>query len=272
MTKTDPKRLTKEIQGNADEKNPLTSFEVINEYVDQLKSFSEKKNYSKINPLWEKLRDKWGFLDFSEEDDDLRGNGYVTKDTRDSASEILMYAAALGKVRIAENLIKNHNADVNYRGVDKETPLLMALKRKRLKMVEYLLANGADIQGTHQGNNAKRIICTQGIALALPIFEKYGMDFMKPYVRTVRQNGLFSLHRIKIYPIVLAALTNQKKIVEILSQKKMPQNLIKELNIVLKKPKLFSQEIRDILEKALSKQYVGPFWERKKHQTGCLEK
>lgn len=211
--------------------------------------------------FWSKLNSELFFLDFSSDGDKLNGDKYISDETHASASRALIYASALGKIKIAENLITNYGADVNYWDKNKNTPLLIALKRKRFKMMEFLLQKGACVKGTRQGNEAKRIVCVQGLSLALPILKKYGLDFMKPYVKVIQKPSHFLFRRIKIYPIIIAGLTNQKKIVELLVQEKMPSDLRKTIEKSLENPKkIFSEEIHEILEKALVSQKNKTFF------------
>ena len=223
------------------------SFDGVQKRVALLRSRINKIS-DNILPYWQSLEQELFFLEFAEEVDHYQGD---KRDSILSASRALLYVSALGKEAFAENLIKKHYANVNYKNDNKETPLLIALKRKRLKMVEFLLKNGADIKGTYQENEAKKIVCSLGFDLALPILEKYGADFSKPYVRMIKGIYLIPLRRIKVYPILIAALKNQKKIVEIISKKTMSTKAIKAIETALKKPERFHKDIRILLEKSL---------------------
>lgn len=231
----------------------ILSFDNFQKRVALLKSRIKKNKLSdNISPYWQSLEQELFFLEFAEENDGVIINrGKVSEVTIASASRSLIYASALGKIEIAKKLIKNHHADVNYIHDNKETPLLVALRQKKLKMVEFLLQNGANVKETYQGNEAKKIICSLGFDLALPILEKYGVDFSKPYVRIIKGIYLIPLHRIKVYPILAAALRNQKKIVEILSKKTMPSETLRTIETALKKPERFHKDIRILLEKSL---------------------
>lgn len=257
MVKTTQSSLTD--RKKAQRYEALSFFKEVNEHIELLKKNDPADFFSES--FWDELDKELFFLEFSSDDDTLNGDRYISDETHDSASRALIYVSALGKRKIAENLITNYGADVNYWDKNKNTPLLIALKRKRFKMVEFLLQNGARVKGTRQGNEAKRIVCVQGLSLALPILKKYGLDFMKPYVRSFQKYPQPFFRRIKIYPIIIAALTNQKKIVELLVQEKMPSDLRKTIEKSLAKPKRnFSEEIHEILEKALVSQKNKTFF------------
>ena len=172
---------------------------------------SQRKNERLID-FKKRLENEQAFLEFSEETDELERN--YNSDTVASASRALIYAAALGKIEIAQNLIKNHGADVNFRNEDKETPFLISLKRKRLKMAEWLLKNGVNLQINKQENDVKKIVCENGFISILPILKKHGVDFSKPYTRTLRRFAFFPIYRVNIYPIIVAAFSQQTKLVK----------------------------------------------------------
>ncbi len=251
MVKTTQSSLTDRKKAQSYE--ALSFLKEVNEHIELFKKNGSADLFSES--FWDKLDRELFFLEFSSDTDTLNGDRYIGDETHDSASRALIYASALGKRKIAENLITNHGADVNYWDKNKNTPLLIALKRKRFKMVEFLLQNGACVKGTRQGNEAKRIVCVQGLSMVIPVLKKYGLDFMKPYVRPIQKYPQPFSRRIKIYPIIIAGLTNQKEIVELLAQEKMSSDLKKTIEKVLAKPKkIFSEEIHNIFKKALINQ------------------
>ena len=268
MDNTDPKRLIKhEIKKLSLKGSEYSLFDDVRKRVDLLERFVKEDNKITPSPFLRLLNEELGFLEFAEDTDKTLEIGYMTKETKDSASKSLLYAVALGKIGIAKNLVQNHEADVNYQDEEKNTPLLIALKRKKFKMVEWLLQNGAQVKGTRQGDEAKKIVCMHGLVLALPLLKKYGVDFMKPYVRVIHGRSIIPLKRIKIYPIIVAALTNQKQIVEILTKDKMPSDVLKEIEKALTHPKRFNKEIRIILGNAFLKQKGNSLLEKHNKHT-----
>jgi hypothetical protein len=96
---------------------------------------------------------------------------------------------------------------------------------------------------------------------------------MKPYVRSIQRHPRFLFHRIKIYPIIIAGLTNQKEIVELLVREEMSSDLRKTIEKVLVNPKkLFSVEIREILKKTLIEQKNKTLFSfLRKKEKGCTK-
>lgn len=61
----------------------------------------------------------------------------------DQASELLLYSASLGRMKIVESLL-NFGIDVNIAGKEQRTALIVASKFDQPDMVKYLLGRGAD--------------------------------------------------------------------------------------------------------------------------------
>ncbi len=68
----------------------------------------------------------------------------------------LMRAAAIGNVKVVENLLAR-GMDVNQRGPRGSTALMFAASSGHLDVVKLLVANGADVTATEDGGwTAKR--------------------------------------------------------------------------------------------------------------------
>ena len=215
-----------------------------------LKHFIPHQKSAQLINFRNQLKNEQAFLDFVEEED--REQNDYNADKIDSASRALLYASALGKIGIAENLIKNHGADINYQNEKKETPLLISLKRKRLKMTEWLLENGVNLQQHRQEDEAKKIVCKNGMLSALPILKKYGVNFSTPYTRTLCRFGLFPVYRVKIYPFIVAAFSKQTKLVEeLLKTTPLSPDVMGLMTRALQSHSSLTKEIKILFLKAL---------------------
>ncbi|ETO01116.1 inversin protein alternative isoform, partial [Reticulomyxa filosa] len=75
----------------------------------------------------------------------------------------LLLCSKYGHIEIGEYLLSKPNANLECRGPNGETPLLMAVGNNQQRMCTYLLSKGADLYTCDKGrNNALHIACRHG--------------------------------------------------------------------------------------------------------------
>ena len=131
---------------------------------------------------------------------------------RHHASRALFHAAGLGKINLAEQLINNYGANVNYhQGKMKFTPLYRAIIRNRMGMMDMLLRKGAKLTTTKHGDTPQVWACAFRRPYAIPVFHKHGVDLNKPNFTWSWKPDILGWGLVKQYPLAIAFLCNAPK-------------------------------------------------------------
>lgn len=173
---------------------------------------------------------------------------------RDLIKKTLPYLAPLGDTKLCDKVFQTGLVDIDAKDDKGNTGLMNAVERKRLGTAEWLLQHGAKILPNKAGWNPVLLACWQGCIPALNMFKYYGVDFTLPFSRLEWKNGLPSKHLD--YPIEIALLSNQTKVVEWLFNNGVSVNDKMEKGYSVRqmfavKPEYFTQEIKEIVMKKM---------------------
>ena len=170
------------------------------------------------------------------------------------AGQALTHAAALGDLELCQRLLED-GAPVNMKNAEGYTALMNTVKRKRLRVAEYLLAHGAKIMSEKNGWNPVLDACSTGCIPALNMFKHYGVDFNKTYVYRKKSSKLRVSTRRVVSPLMVACAFKQPKAVQFLLDNGADIDQVSLgwtiRDMVLQSPEVFDEATRHILLKKI---------------------